>query len=128
MTSPPWGDAAPLDWLTEQEAGLAQQLHDLRADVERGIEPRGSDLVDLAEERESLALIGASIRRGTLIGILEALCMEPKELPPGSTLPDGRVLTGPAHRECDCADCREAYRAWRRRELQFPDPGEDIPW
>lgn len=35
------------------------------------------------------------------------------ELPPGVSLPDGRVLTYAAHRECPCRDCVDAWAAWR---------------
>lgn len=50
----------------------------------------------------------------------------PLRLPPGLELPSGRFLTYPPTRECECADCVEAYRAHRQGELILP--GGELPW
>lgn len=41
-------------------------------------------------------------------------------LPPGVELPDGTVLTFPAHRRCPCIDCTAAFRAWDAGDLSLP--------
>lgn len=41
-------------------------------------------------------------------------------LPPGVELPDGRVLSFPAHRRCPCADCTAAFEAWDAGGLSLP--------
>ncbi|MBA2243646.1 MAG: hypothetical protein H0W11_01700 [Gemmatimonadetes bacterium] len=38
----------------------------------------------------------------------------PEQLPEGTELPDGRILTFAPHRECPCGDRTAAFEAWRR--------------
>lgn len=53
----------------------------------------------------------------------------PDRLPAGVELPDGRVLTYPAHRDCPCADCTAAFEALAEGELVLPgDEEDDLPW
>jgi hypothetical protein len=35
-------------------------------------------------------------------------------VPPGYTLPDGRILTFPASSLCPCVDCVDAVRLWKK--------------
>jgi hypothetical protein len=40
--------------------------------------------------------------------------LEPWTLPAGIELPNGVMLTYPAHRACGCVDCRAAFDAYGR--------------
>lgn len=56
--------------------------------------------------------------------------VRPDRLPPGCELPDGRVLSFPAHHDCPCADCTAAFDALKRGDLEVPEDGEEgkLPW
>lgn len=46
----------------------------------------------------------------------------PEMLPAGLEMPsNGRVLTFRPSRSCPCADCLEAFEAWERGQLPYPD-------
>lgn len=53
----------------------------------------------------------------------------PDRVPAGAVLPDGRVLTFPAHRDCPCADCVAAFEALEAGDLGLPSNDEGgLPW